>query len=66
MECSICHEEIPVECNGRWTQGRNAEPVVENGRCCEKCDTQWVVPIRIFIATGMSLDKAREAIKLSH
>lgn len=44
MECSICKEEIPSR--GGWDQGNNAEPV-NDGRCCDDCDWNVVIPARI-------------------
>ena len=41
--CSICHGLL----DSKW--GNNAEPV-NDGRCCDKCDTQFVIPIRILQA----------------
>ena len=40
MECSICSEEIQD-----WI-GHNAQPV-NNGRCCNMCDEQIVIPTRL-------------------
>jgi hypothetical protein len=44
MECSICGNEIEVNCFG-WDQGHNANPVNED-RCCDRCNTQVVIPAR--------------------
>ncbi len=39
MKCSICGNEIEVNCFG-WDQGHNADPV--NGeRCCDRCAQSW-------------------------
>jgi len=46
MKCSICDGAIPVE-HGDWTMGHNAEPVVENGRCCGDCNATVVIPARL-------------------
>lgn len=44
MKCCICEGEIaPV---GDWIMGNSAEPVAE-GRCCNDCDTNVVVPARL-------------------
>ncbi len=44
MKCSICGNEIEVNCFG-WDQGHNADPV--NGeRCCDRCNMQVVIPAR--------------------
>lgn len=45
LECSICDEVIEVEANG-WDGGNNAQPINE-GRCCNKCNMEVVVPARI-------------------
>ena len=50
-------EEIKVEdiftcclCKGVFTGwSNNAEPLVENGQCCKKCDDEKVIPERIRI-----------------
>ena len=39
MECSICADEI-------IDLGHNAEPV-NSGRCCELCNSTFVIPHRI-------------------
>ena len=44
--CDICSIQIPVEHNG-WNLGNNAEPVVKDGRCCNKCNELIVIPRRI-------------------
>jgi hypothetical protein len=40
--CDICGDEITGHSN-------NAEPVV-TGRCCDLCNTEWVIPSRIVLA----------------
>ena len=42
--CVICKHPIGVDRNG-WDGGHNAEPVTE-GRCCEECNWNHVVPAR--------------------
>ena len=44
MQCSICKEEIPSR--EGWDQGNNAEPV-NDGRCCDDCDWNVVIPARL-------------------
>jgi hypothetical protein len=44
MKCSICKKEIEVK--GTWTHGNNAQPV-NNGRCCDICNMNVVIPVRI-------------------
>jgi len=46
MKCCICGHEIPLV--GSWDGGNNAEPVVENGRCCNECNNAVVIPARIM------------------
>lgn len=45
LTCCIC--KGPIEKNGTWEAGNNAEPVVKNGRCCSMCNMMVVVPARI-------------------
>jgi hypothetical protein len=48
-KCTICKGEIhPQKLNGKavWTDGHNAEPV-KTGRCCDDCNWQVVIPIRL-------------------
>lgn len=54
LECSICHCYIPRDKNG-WEEGNNAEPV-NDGRCCNECNTKVVIPIRIQMAMGSKRD----------
>ena len=44
MICSICNKEI--EKKDHWESGNNAEPI-NNGRCCDECNMNIVVPKRI-------------------
>lgn len=43
-KCSICKVEI----DGKYQFGNNAEPI-NNGICCDKCNTEKVIPARIKI-----------------
>ena len=45
MNCSICKQVIEVEPNG-WDLGNNAEPI-NDGRCCNHCNSMFVIPKRI-------------------
>lgn len=45
MKCSICDKEIPVK-EGGWDSGNNAQPV-SDGRCCDDCNMEVVVPTRL-------------------
>jgi hypothetical protein len=57
MNCSICKKLIGKEASG-WDSGHNAWPV-KDGRCCETCNNQMVIPTRI-IALGYSKKEAKE------
>jgi len=46
LTCVLCKNPIPEDPPG-WTQGHNAEPVVE-GRCCTECNNGIVIPIRML------------------
>jgi hypothetical protein len=48
MKCSICRNEIEVKVFGSsiWDEGNNAYPVNE-GRCCDDCDSSVVIPARL-------------------
>ena len=50
MKCSICKGEIEVKVFG-WDKGHNAEPI-NNGRCCDFCNTTEVMPARIKAIRG--------------
>jgi hypothetical protein len=45
MECCICKKEIEVNSINGWDQGNNARPFAE-GRCCDSCNDQVVIPER--------------------
>ena len=45
MKCSICNKEIEPDMNG-WSGGNNAQPV-NDGRCCNECNNNIVIPERI-------------------
>ena len=57
MKCCICEEEIPVV--GTWDGGNNAEPVVEDGRCCDACNCGVVIPARLKVAGYIIPKKGR-------
>ena len=50
MICVICKNEIEEQYTEDgimyWDQGNNAEPIAE-GRCCDKCDQDIVLPHRL-------------------
>lgn len=50
INCVLCGELIPVKPFG-WTLGDNAEPLA-TGRCCEKCNVNWVIPARLTRVLG--------------
>lgn len=47
MKCSICQNEIPVK-QGGWSSGNNAQPV-NDGRCCDECNAEVVIPARLAL-----------------
>jgi hypothetical protein len=44
--CSICNQPIEPHPLSGWAGGNNAEPI-NDGRCCDDCDTIHVIPERI-------------------
>ncbi len=46
MKCSICTKKIKACKITGWNKGNNAEPV-NNGRCCNTCNTLIVIPSRL-------------------
>ncbi len=50
MNCDICGNPIDIHYDKKgeayWTEGHNARPVV-NGRCCDRCNAEVVIPARI-------------------
>jgi len=47
-DCVLCNEPIGVDPSG-WDGGHNAYPVAE-GRCCQPCNRDMVVPERLLRA----------------
>jgi len=52
-KCSICKEALDVMVSTEtkevlWDQGNNADPY-NNGRCCESCNMEVVLPLRITL-----------------
>ena len=43
--CSVCNEPIKPNWHG-WAGGNNAQPY-NDGRCCDRCDSEVVIPMRI-------------------
>jgi hypothetical protein len=56
MKCVICKGEI--EKKGTWSGGNNAQPIAE-GRCCDKCDAEKVIPERIRLMIEQQNKKGR-------
>jgi len=52
MLCDICYGKIePLKDNNGnvvWAEGNSADPVVEDGRCCDTCNESIVIPARLF------------------
>jgi len=64
LNCSICQKEIPNK-NG-WDGGNNAQPI-NNGRCCDECDSEVVIPARIIrLHPKIFWEQAREIGRLAH
>jgi hypothetical protein len=56
MDCVICGKTIepllhPTTGEVAWTHGNNAEPIKE-GRCCDDCNWNVVIPRRYDEALG--------------
>ena len=45
FKCCICGKEVDE-------YGNNPQPVREKGKCCEKCNSNVVVPARILAVLG--------------
>lgn len=64
MKCCICRGEIQEHShNGKvyWSEGHNAQPLVD-GRCCDDCNN-YVVGFRIYCFTNQTLDKKQYEIQ---
>lgn len=46
INCDICGNPIPVCPISGWRYGNNAQPV-NDGRCCDVCNTTVVIPRRL-------------------
>jgi len=57
LVCVICGGTIGVNSNG-WVNGHNAYPITE-GRCCNLCNTEIVIPARLS-KTGYSSKQISE------
>ncbi len=60
MECCICREEIEAQPISGWDQGNNAEPVVEDGRCCDRCNAYVVFPKRVSLIVNKTKAERHE------
>jgi hypothetical protein len=47
LQCSICKTPIQPNPISGWAGGNNAWPV-NDGRCCDECDIEHVIPLRIM------------------
>jgi hypothetical protein len=46
LKCSICKKEIPPHPIHGWAGGNNAAPI-NDGRCCDNCNSMVVIPARL-------------------
>jgi len=55
LDCSICGEKIQAKSLGPdsdpWLEGNNASPI-NNGRCCDTCNSLVVIPARFAVIHG--------------
>jgi len=56
LQCSICEEGIEHQTLSDsdevyWTLGNNAWPI-NDGRCCQWCDVNVVIPVRLRMMTA--------------
>lgn len=58
MKCSICQNEIPAKESG-WSSGNNAQPV-NDGRCCDDCNMNVVIPARLQLLAERPGHKSEE------
>jgi hypothetical protein len=57
MKCSICNNEIEIK--GTWKSGNNAYPI-NDGRCCDKCNSEKVIPARFIEVFNFEESKKRK------
>ena len=62
MICSICSHVIEKDPAG-WDKGHNPFPIQNDGRCCEECNNELVIPARLTIALGMTIKESRQLVK---
>ena len=62
--CSLCDADIIAEARAKanpWEGGHNPEPL-SNGRCCDVCNDEKVIPARINELMANGLPKLDPAI----
>jgi len=57
-KCCICRGDIePVPANApascQWWKGNSADPFMD-GRCCDECNMQFVVPARLKLHSNLT------------
>ena len=57
MDCCLCEKEI-IRTDSGWELGNNAQPIQE-GRCCNYCNTTIVVPRRIEDMIERDMERIR-------
>lgn len=67
LDCSICGEKIQPKSLGPdvdpWLEGNNASPI-NDGRCCDTCNSFVVIPARLAVIHGNQLgDVIDKALK---
>jgi hypothetical protein len=53
MKCCICTK--PIKKTGSWDKGHNASPILDGGRCCDECNSVFVIPVRIKLITAYEM-----------
>ena len=62
MKCCLCKSKIKADLNG-WKGGHNPFPLKDEGRCCENCNNELVIPSRLTITLGISAKESRKLTK---
>lgn len=52
-KCCICHK--PIE-----GYGHNPFPVWPTGRCCDRCNTTYVIPMRMMLLAQQREEETKE------
>jgi hypothetical protein len=47
LVCSICGHDIEPHPVHGWAGGNNAQPI-NDGRCCDNCNSEIVIPVRMM------------------